>query len=139
MGHTYASLLVHVIFSTKGRRPLIATSFRQRLYEYMAGVARQEFGRALTIGGTDNHIHSLLSIGTNISVGDVMSKWKSLSSGWVHKAFPESTGLRPWLLPNAPDGATTRLGSQPVRPFDSSSRPWLLPNAPGGAQTRAVS
>lgn len=88
MGHTYANILLHVIFSTKDRQPTIAPSFRQRLYEYMAGIAREEFGRALTIGGTENHVHGLLSIGTSISVGEVMSKWKSLSSGWLHKTFP---------------------------------------------------
>jgi REP element-mobilizing transposase RayT len=93
LGHTYANLLVHVVFSTKDRRPAITSAIRQRLYEYMAGVARQEFGRALAIGGTDNHVHGLLSTGTNIGIGDAMSKWKSLSSGWVHTAFPEAANF----------------------------------------------
>jgi REP element-mobilizing transposase RayT len=90
MGHTYSNILLHVVFSTKDRRPLIEEPFRVRLYEYMSGVARKEFGRALTIGGTDNHLHGLLSIGTDLAVGEIMAKWKSLSSGWVHKTFPES-------------------------------------------------
>lgn len=90
MGHTYANVLLHVVFSTKDRRPMIRESFRPRLYEYMSGVARQEFGCALTIGGTDNHVHGLLSVGTDISIGEVMSKWKSLSSGWIHKTFPDA-------------------------------------------------
>jgi len=90
MGHTYANVLIHVIFSTKGRQPLIRESFRERLYEYMGGLARQEFGPALSIGGTENHVHGLLSINTSISIGEAMSKWKSLSSGWVHKAFAEA-------------------------------------------------
>ena len=88
MGHTYASILLHVVFSTKDRQRSISESFRRRLYEYMAGVARGEFGRAIAIGGTEDHVHALLSIGTNRSVGEVMSKWKSLSSGWVHKTVP---------------------------------------------------
>ncbi|MBE3070696.1 MAG: IS200/IS605 family transposase [Planctomycetes bacterium] len=88
MGHTYASILLHVVFSAKDRQRSIEESFRQRLYEYMAGVARGEFGRALAIGGTADHVHALLSIGTDLSVGEVMGKWKGLSSGWVHKTVP---------------------------------------------------
>ena len=38
MGHTFSSILIHVIFGTKDRRPLIG-DFRQRLYEYLVGVA----------------------------------------------------------------------------------------------------
>ena len=90
MGHTYANILLHVVFSTKDRRSMIHESFRTRLYEYMSGVARNEFGRALTVGGTENHVHGLLSIGTDLSVGEILSKWKSLSSGWVHKTFADA-------------------------------------------------
>ena len=90
MGHTYSNLLVHVIFSTKNRKPLLHESLRDRLYAYMAGIARQEFGYALKIGGTDNHIHALLRLGTDTSVGHAMMRWKSLSSGWVHRTFQEA-------------------------------------------------
>src|SRR5690606_35869859 len=37
MSHTYSRLLVHVVFSTKHRQPLIHADIRDRLYEYMAG------------------------------------------------------------------------------------------------------
>jgi len=57
MGHTFSNLLVHTIFSTKGRLPTIRERFRPRLYEYMSGIARTEFGRALCLGGTPNHVH----------------------------------------------------------------------------------
>ena len=93
MGHTYSNILVHVIFSTKDRRPLIRDGFRERLQQYLHGVARQEFGRALKVGGTDDHVHSLLSISTSVSVAEAMRKWKSLSSGWVHKTFPEEAAF----------------------------------------------
>ena len=89
MGHTYTSNLFHVIFSTKGRRPGIREHFRQRLYEYLAGVARQEFGKATAIGGTEDLIHGLLSLRSNVSIAEAMRKWKALSSKWVHETFPQ--------------------------------------------------
>jgi putative transposase len=90
MSHAMPNVLLHYIFSTKDRRPLIEDSFRQQLYQYMGGIARNEFGKAILIGGTSNHIHALLSIGTDMSLGEVMSKFKSLSSGWVHRTFPKA-------------------------------------------------
>ncbi len=88
MGHTYSNLLVHVVFSTKRRASMIRADVRTRLYEYLAGVAREEFGRAVEIGGTEDHLHALISLRTDVSMADAMRKWKGLSSGWVHKTFP---------------------------------------------------
>jgi REP element-mobilizing transposase RayT len=56
----------------------------------MAGVARNEFGHAVRISGTRNHVHALLSIRTTASVSETMRKLKSLSSGWVHKTIPNA-------------------------------------------------
>jgi len=88
MSHNHANFLTHVICSTKGRRPLILPEHAERLHAYMAGVARKEFGFAIKIGGTADHVHALLRIGTDLSIGEVMSKFKSLSSGWAHKTVP---------------------------------------------------
>lgn len=87
-GHTYSNILLHIIFSTKERRPTIQTAFRDRLFEYLGGIAREEFGRALRVGGTENHVHGLIVLRPSISVSDAMMKWKSLSSGWLHETFP---------------------------------------------------
>lgn len=89
MGHTYTNLLVHVVFSTKARARLIDAGLRPRLYEYMAGVAKHEFGHALEIGGTEDHLHGLLSLRADVAPADALRKWKSLSSGWVHQTFAE--------------------------------------------------
>ena len=81
---------MHVVFGTKERRPLILDAFRTRLYEYMAGIAREEFGHAVRIGGTDDHMHALMKLRTDVSVAEAVRKWKSLSSGWLHKTVPEA-------------------------------------------------
>ncbi|MCP4249203.1 MAG: IS200/IS605 family transposase [bacterium] len=88
MGHTYGNLLVHVIFSTKNRAASITREMRPRLYEYMGGLARNEFGRALEIGGTVDHLHGLISLNRDVSIAGAVRDWKSLSSGWVHRTFP---------------------------------------------------
>jgi len=87
MGHTYSNLLIHVIFSTKDRRPLIQAEFSDRLHEYLCGLARDEFGKAIKVGGTEDHIHGLISLRTDVAVARAMNRWKSLSAGWIHKTF----------------------------------------------------
>jgi len=88
MGHTYSNLLFHTVFSTHERRPLIHDALRDRLHQYMSGIARAEFGGALSIGGTDNHVHGLIVLPADIAIAEAMRKWKSLSSKWVHDTFP---------------------------------------------------
>ena len=100
MGHTFSNLLAHVIFSTKDRRPIITDAIAEKLYAYMAGVARKEFGWAKRIGGVGDHVHGLIELRTDVSMAHAMNRWKSLSSRWIHKTFPElndTTGLRPRL------------------------------------------
>jgi hypothetical protein len=38
MTHTYYSILVHCVFSTKERRILVPANLQQRLWPYMAGI-----------------------------------------------------------------------------------------------------
>ena len=97
MGHTFSDILVHLIFSTKDRRPTISTAMQPRRNEYLAGVARQEFGQALRIGGADNHIHGLIRLRTDVSVAEAVRKWKSLSSRWTHKTFADA-GTFAWQI-----------------------------------------
>ena len=92
-GHTYARLLVHVVFGTKDRPAQIKPAFRERLYRYMAGIAKNEFGRVIEIGGTGDHAHVLVSLRTDVSVATAVRKLKSLSSGWVHATFPDEAAF----------------------------------------------
>ena len=41
MSHTYVSCLLHCVWSTKNRQPLITPEIAERLYHYIAGIAKQ--------------------------------------------------------------------------------------------------
>jgi REP element-mobilizing transposase RayT len=86
--HTYANLLVHVIFGTKGRRPTITADVRPRLFAYMGGVVREAGGTPTIVNGTDDHAHLLLGLPATASVADVLRVVKANSSRWVHETFP---------------------------------------------------
>ena len=90
MANTYINILIHTVFSTKNRETwLSSSSLRERLYPYMCGIARENGLKVLCIGGTDNHIHILLSLDSTTSIAKAIQFIKGGSSKWIHETFPE--------------------------------------------------
>lgn len=89
MPGTYSQLLLHVVYSTKGRAPWIAADVASRLYPYIGGIVRAEGGTMYDIGGVADHVHMYLRWRTDGSVSDLMRTVKSRSSKWVHEEFPK--------------------------------------------------
>jgi putative transposase len=87
MPHSYVSNLTHCIFSTTDRMPLINAELESRLWPYMGGIARQHKMRALAIGGTADHVHTLLSMPATMDVAKAVQLIKGGSSKWVHDTF----------------------------------------------------
>jgi putative transposase len=85
MSHTYCSALFHCVFSTKERRKIISPDIQPRLWAYMGGVARKREMKALGLGGTDDHVHLLLSLPSSLPIAKAMREIKSESSRWVRE------------------------------------------------------
>jgi REP element-mobilizing transposase RayT len=84
MSHTYVSALFHCVFSTKGRCGLIPPAKQPDLWAYLGGIARKNGFRALAVGGTDNHVHLLLSLPSTVSLAKAMQLLKGGSSKWMN-------------------------------------------------------
>lgn len=87
MPHSYSSLLVHVVFSTKGRVRSIDAGIRPDLFAYMGGIVREIRGVARVINGTEDHVHMLASLPADISVAECLRLVKTNSSRWIHEKF----------------------------------------------------
>jgi putative transposase len=90
MGNTYACLHYHIIFSTKDREPRISDETRQRLYDYIGAIVRSAKAKLVAIGGTPDHIHLLVGMGTQPSVAAMVNKIKANASCWINEAFPDN-------------------------------------------------
>jgi REP element-mobilizing transposase RayT len=88
MPHSYVSNIFHYIFSTKERFPFIDQELESRLWPYMGGIAREHRMKAIAIGGTADHVHSLLSLPAPLSVAKAIQLIKGGSSKWIHDQFP---------------------------------------------------
>ena len=54
MPHSYSSLLVHVVFGTKGRVRSIDANIGPDLFAYLGGIVREMCATARLINGTED-------------------------------------------------------------------------------------
>src|SRR5436853_6973986 len=88
MANTYTSLHYHVIFSTKNREPWLVRDIEQRVWAYIGGVARAHKMTALQVGGTEDHIHALVTAPATLAPSQIAQFLKGDSSKWMHAEFP---------------------------------------------------
>jgi putative transposase len=81
---SFTSFTYHVIFSTKYRHPSLAVDFRNRVWEYMGGIIREDKGSPIEIGGVSDHVHILAHLSSTIAASDVIRDVKASSSAWIN-------------------------------------------------------
>lgn len=83
MPQSLASILVHLVFSTKGREPWLADDFRDELHAYIGGTVASSGGVLLRAGSVADHIHLLLGHPRTMSPADLVQNIKTSSSKWL--------------------------------------------------------
>jgi putative transposase len=89
VSHTYVSELIHCVFSTKQRRNLIAPDVQPLLWAFLGGIARKNGFKALIVGGTENHVHILLSLPATLPLAKAMQLIKGASSHWMNETHTQ--------------------------------------------------
>ena len=108
MSHTYVQNLLHVVFSTKGRRKLIPLAHRTKLWAYMAGVCSKEKIVPHEIGGMDDHAHLLIQVPPTLSLSDAILEIKTSSSRWMGKRFAWQRGFAAFSVSASKKDAVVR-------------------------------
>ncbi len=85
MAHTFSRNHVHVVFSTKDRRKTILKERQPRLWAYLAGICKRRDMIALAVGGTENHVHSLLHLPPKLALAKALLLLKANSSKWMNE------------------------------------------------------
>ena len=85
MSSTLTNVLVHVVFSTKYRAPVLSEEVRAHLHAYIGGIINGEGGTPVAIGGTADHVHVLMKIAPRTALADMMRKIKGSSSKWMNE------------------------------------------------------
>jgi REP element-mobilizing transposase RayT len=84
MSHTFSSLMVHGLFSTSQRRPVLRPEIMPELARIVGGIIRDRDGKLLAMNGTADHVHLLAALHPKHAVSDVFRDIKAISCGWIH-------------------------------------------------------
>jgi REP element-mobilizing transposase RayT len=83
MPQSLANVLVHIIFSTKGRQPVLAKALRSELEAYLAGIFGNLDCPAVRVGAMSDHAHTLCRLSRNLPIAKLVEEVKKGSSKWL--------------------------------------------------------
>ncbi|HTE93577.1 MAG TPA: transposase [Bradyrhizobium sp.] len=100
MSQSLANIVVHLVFSTKGRRPLLRDQERGELHAYITGVLKNLNSPLIEINSVRDHIHILFAQSKNHAPAKIVEQAKTASSAWIksldawYSDFHWQTGAR---------------------------------------------
>jgi putative transposase len=89
MPQSLSYVLVHLVFSTKDRRPLLTDRIRTEMHSYLASVASSSENMCVRVGGVADHVHVAVSLARTDSVSRLVERLKVSSSKWIKTKGPE--------------------------------------------------
>jgi putative transposase len=90
MPQSLASVFIHLVFSTKERRPFFRDKVaREALHAYIGGISKRLDCPPLIIGGFEDHVHALARFGRTITIADWVKELKRVSNLWLREQSRE--------------------------------------------------
>ena len=93
MPNTFTCVHYHLVFATRRRERLIAPAIESRVWEYIAGIAKQNGMHPHQIGGVEDHIHAAIGFPPTIALSKALQLLKGNSSKWIHETFADLRGF----------------------------------------------
>jgi putative transposase len=83
MPQSLANILVHLVFSTKDRAPLLLDAWRDDMHGYMGGIVRRCGTDLLAANSVSDHIHLLLPLPRTMATADLVREIKTGTTKWI--------------------------------------------------------
>jgi putative transposase len=93
MPQSLSQVIIHIVFSTKDRRPWLDTKIRPRMHAYLATLCRDCDCEAYRVGGVADHVHIAARLARTISQAELLGKIKKTSSAWIKKQDRQYAGF----------------------------------------------
>jgi REP element-mobilizing transposase RayT len=85
MPQSLAQVYLHIVFSTKLRRPFLKSKeLRIDVHAYLAATLNNVECPALIVDGVEDHIHALCRLGRKITIANLIRDIKKSSSSMLH-------------------------------------------------------
>ena len=100
MPQSLSVVYLHLIFSTKERRPFLRDKpQRSELHAYLGGISKTLGCPTLQVGGVEDHVHLVARFGRSITQADWVKELKRVSSLWLKERSADLCPFRmaEWL------------------------------------------
>lgn len=93
MAQSLCKIYLHIIFHTKTASPPVKAEHLPRLHQYIAQLVKTTGCNAVSVGGTENHVHALVMLGSTENVAHLVEELKRNSSRWIKTLSPSYGGF----------------------------------------------
>jgi len=89
MPQSLSAVYIHLVFSTKERRPFLRDeAVRDNLHAQLAGISKTLECPPLIVGGVEDQIHMLCRFSRTITQAEWVKEVKRVSNGWLKEQGP---------------------------------------------------
>ncbi len=82
---SYIKIYVHFVWSTKNRVPFLTKDIRYNVFQHIKENAKKKNIHIDFINGYTDHVHCLVSLNDDLSIGKIAQLLKGESSFWINK------------------------------------------------------
>jgi putative transposase len=84
MPQSFSAVYVHLVFSTKERKPFLRDrAIRELLHSELGGISKKLECAPLITGGVEDHVHQLARFGRTLSLAEWVKELKRASNLWL--------------------------------------------------------
>jgi len=95
MPQSLSAVYIHLVFSTKERRPFLRDyETREALHAYLGGVSNTLDCPPIIVGGMKDHVHLLARFGRKITQAEWVKELKRVSNLWLKEQGPAYAGFQ---------------------------------------------
>lgn len=81
----HVKVWIHFVWTTKNREPMLTESIRQMVFQHIREYARSKGIFLDYINGYLEHVHCLISLGTDQTISNIAKLLKGESSHWINQ------------------------------------------------------
>ncbi|SMO75372.1 IS200/IS605 family transposase [Gracilimonas mengyeensis] len=85
MPHSFHTIWVHAIWSTKNRKSFIQSNVEEKIYHYMKNQFKDSGCPVRIINGMPDHVHCLFLLNPQKALTDVIKQVKGSTSHWINQ------------------------------------------------------
>ena len=82
---SFIKVYVHYVWSTKNRQALLTSNIRKKVFDHIRENAKTKNIYIDFINGYTDHVHCLISLNDDLSIGKIAQLIKGESSFWINK------------------------------------------------------